>query len=133
MLEEIIIDYDPAKVDKLFESLQDHWLYFFFNEPEGKNTRPGEGNVVVILQTDKENPIIVPLIKNEDGCNGVLYTNSELAIKSAEFNCKIGKMKGKKAFNMFYGMKGVDSVFIQGNYGNILPRRSDLGRLSGVA
>ena len=133
ILGEIINEYDHAKVDILFESLQDHWLYFFFNEPKGKNTRPGDENVVVILQTDKENPIIVPLIKDENGCNGVLYTNGELAKKSAEINCKIGKMKGKNAFNMFYGMKGVDSVFIQGNYGNILPRRSDLAKFSGLA
>jgi len=126
LLKEIVESYDQRKVDILFESLLDQWLYFFFNEQNYKDTRPGKGNIEVVLLINKENPIDVPLIENENGKNGVLYTNLELAKKSAEFKCKIGKMKGKNALDLFYIIKGSDGVYIQGNYGNILAIKRDL-------
>ncbi len=126
LLKEIVDEYDQAKVKNLFDLLLDSWLYFYFNEQPGRDSRVSDGNVISILQVDKEKPIMVPLIKNEHGCNGVLYTNSEFAKTTAESDCKIAKMKCRDVFGMFYRMRGVDSVYIQGNYGNILPSRNDL-------
>lgn len=130
LLKEIVESYDQRKVDTLFESLLDHWLYFFFNEQNSKNTPPGEENIEVVLLINKENQIDVPLIKNDNSNNGVLYTNPELAKKSAKFKCKIGKIKGRNAFDMFCKIKGMDGVYIQGKYGNILLTKMDLERFA---
>ena len=127
-----IIDGDKSnKIELLFKTILDHWVYFFFNETEGSDTKPGKGNIDVVLFTSEDNPILIPLIENDQGTNGVVYTNSELAVKSAEFNCKVGKMKGKNAFKMFYEMKNIDSVFIQSNHGYIHPSRQELAKLAG--
>ena len=128
-----IIDGDKNnKTELLFKTILDRWVYFFFNETNDSDTKPGTGNIDVVLFTSEENPILVPLIENEQGINGVVYTNSELAVKSAEFNCKVGKMKGKNAFKMFYEMKNLNSVFIQSNYGFIHPSRKELAKLAGT-
>jgi hypothetical protein len=95
----------------------------------GSDTKPGEGNVDVVLFTSKDNPISVPMVEDELGRNAVVYTNSDLALRSAKFNCKIAKMRGKNAFEMFYGLKGVNSVYIQGNFGYLLPKREELASL----
>ena len=124
-----IIDGEENKIDIFFESILDCWLYFFFNEKNGKDTKPGKGNVEVVLFTGKDNPILVPLVENEKGRNAILYTNSELAQRSVEFNCKIGKMKGRNALKMFHELTNVDSVFIQGNYGYIHPTRKELANM----
>ena len=127
-----IIDGDKNnKTELLFKTILERWVYFFFNETNDSDTKPGKGNVDVVLFTNEENPILVPLIENDQGTNGVVYTNSKLAVKSAEFNCKVGKMKGKNAFKMFYEMKNLNSVFIQSNHGYIHPTRQELAKLAG--
>jgi len=120
LLDEIITEYDQDKVNILFELLDDEWLYFFFNEKNGTVASHRDKNIVKIVSVNKDNPITVPLIVNENGSNGVLYTNIDLAIKLAEFDCTVGKMKGKNVFDFYYGMENVDGVYIQGNSGNIL-------------
>jgi hypothetical protein len=40
-------------------------------------------------------------------------------------------MRGKNAFEMFYGLKGVNSVYIQGNFGYLRPKREELASLLG--
>jgi hypothetical protein len=114
-----------------FKAILDHWVYFFFNETNGTDTKPGKGNIDVVLFTSEKNPILVPLVENDQGTNSVIYTNSELAVKSAEFNCKVGKMKGENAFKMFCEMKNLNSIFIQSNYGFIHPSRQQLAKLAG--
>jgi len=126
LLAEIIDEYDHKKVDTLFKKLSRSWVFFFFFEQKGKNTSLGTGNATNVLQIDKENPINIPIIENKEGCFGVIYTNSDLALRSAEFQCKIGKLKGIDAFEFFLDIEKLDSVFIQGEAGNILPRRKDL-------
>ena len=80
--------------------------------------------------TSKDNPILIPMIENTHGCNGVVYTNPALAIKSAEFNCKIGKLRGRDAFKMFYGLNDLDRVDMHGDCGYLHPSRDDLANLA---
>ena len=129
-LRKIISDNNAEYLDEFLDVIVEKWLYFLFMEPEGENTPASSGNVISILTTNKENPINIPLVKNEDGTFGVLYTNEKLAIAGAEFSCKTGHMKGRKAFKLFYETKGIDSVYIVGTHGSILLHPSELKRLS---
>jgi len=88
-------------------------LYFFMWEKPGTDTPVSSENVVSIITTGKDNPISIPLIKDSQGVTGVLYFTQEMAVKCAEFNCKIAKMKGRKALAMFKDLAGVDAVAIQ--------------------
>jgi len=128
---EIIDGGQISKTKLLFKAISDRWVYFFFNEMGGSDTKPGEGNVDVVFFSGKDNPMLIPLISNDQGVNGVVYTTLELAIESVEFNCKIGKMKGKDAFKMFYQTEQVDSVYIQSGHGFIHPSRQEFARLAG--
>jgi hypothetical protein len=130
LLGEVLDGNDTGKINTFFEAILDHWVYFFFNETSDSDTKPGKGNVEVVLFTSKDNPILVPMIQNDQGCNAVIYTNSDLAIRSAEFSCKIGKMRGRDAFKMFYGLKKLDRVYIQGDCGYLHPSREDLANLA---
>ena len=69
------------------------WVFFLLLEKKGQDTPISSGNIEHIISTGKANPINIPTINDENGNNGVIYTNSDLAVKSAEFKCKIGKMK----------------------------------------
>jgi hypothetical protein len=35
-------------------------------------------------------------------------------------------MRVKNALDLFYGLKGVNSIYIQGNFGYLLPKREEL-------
>jgi hypothetical protein len=129
ILDRLLREDDDKEIDYLLTVLKKCWVYFFYNEAN-VDTPPGEGNIEKILFIDKENPIIIPMIKNENGCNGVLYTSSDLAKRCAEFSCKIGKMKGQDAFKMFYGIREVDSVAIQGDCGHVTPSRKEFAKLA---
>jgi hypothetical protein len=131
LLQKIIDGEDSKKLDEFIDAILDHWVYFYFHETSGSDTKPGAGNVDVVLFTSKNNPISVPMVEDELGRNAVVYTNSDLALRSAKFNCKIAKMRGKNAFEMFYGLKGVNSIYIQGNFGYLLPKREELALLLG--
>ena len=113
------------------ESLSNQRLYFFFNEKNKvKTPKNTDDNVVEVVFVSKENPINVPIIiSNEYGRNGELYTNQELAKKSAEFSCKIAKMEANKAFKFFYDLADIDGVYLQGNSGYILLKRENIKRL----
>ena len=113
LFEEAIKKDDFVKLEKSIKLVLDEWLYFFMWEKEGKDTPVSTENVVSVISVGKDNPISIPLIKDDQGGLGVLYFTQELAVKSAEFNCKVGKMKGRNALAMFKGMAGVDSVAIQ--------------------
>ena len=129
LLEEIIDDDVNERLDELLAAISDRWVYFFFNESGDADTRPSHGNVEVVLFTTKDNPILVPLVENRRGCNGVIYTNLELAIRSAEFDCKIAKMRGRNAFRFFSDIQDLDSVYIQGDYGNVRPSNKQFSHL----
>ncbi|MBA6232681.1 MULTISPECIES: hypothetical protein [unclassified Colwellia] len=49
----------------------------------------------------------------------VVYTNSDLALRLTEFDCKVGKMRGINVFEMLYATKGFGGIYIQANYGHI--------------
>jgi len=119
LFEQVIESNDDQCANLLFEALLDHWVYFYFHETNGRDTKPGKDNVDVVLFTSKDNPINIPMVENELGRNGVIYTNSDLAIRSAEFECKIGKKKGKSALEMLYGTKEFGGLYILSSYGHI--------------
>lgn len=68
-------------------------------------------------------------MKNEKGNNGIIYTNSEVAVKLAELKCKVGKMKGVKAFEMFLGISSIDAVYVQSNACNVHIPKNEIKRL----
>ena len=119
LFEEVIESNDDNIANHLFDALLDSWVYFYFHETNGKDTKPGKGNVDVVIFTDKDNPINVPMVENESGRNGVVYTNSDLALRMAEFDCKIGKMRGINAFQMLLATRGFGGLYIQADYGHI--------------
>jgi hypothetical protein len=131
LFEEVIDTDDEEASNLLLDALLDHWVYFFFHETNGKDTKPGKENVDVVIFTGKYNPINFPMIENELGCNGAIYTNSELAISLAEFDCKVGKMRGKTALEMLYGIKDISGVYVQANYGNIHLNKAKIAELIG--
>ena len=119
LFEEVIESNDDNIANHLFDALLDSWVYFYFHETNGKDTKPGKGNVDIVIFTDKDNPINVPLVENESGRNGVVYTNSDLALRMAEFDCKIGKMRGINAFQMLLATRDFGGLYIQADYGHI--------------
>ena len=119
LFEEVIESNDDNIANHLFDAVLDSWVYFYFHETNGKDTKPGKGNVDVVIFTDKDNPINVPLVENESGRNGVVYTNSDLALRMAEFDCKIGKMRGINAFQMLLATRDFGGLYIQADYGHI--------------
>lgn len=123
LFEEAVEEDNHEKLEEFIWHLMDHWVYFFMIESEGNEYPVSSGNIVRTISVSKKNLARVPTIKTEDGIHGVLYTNRDLAINSAEFRCKVGKMKGVKAFQMFYGMPGIDAIYVQCNTCNVrLPR-----------
>jgi len=119
LFEEIIESDDSTNEKHLFVALLEHWLYFYFHETNGKNTKAGNGNVEVVIFTGKDNKINVPMVENELGRNAVVYTNSDLALRMAQFDCKVAKMRGINAFEMFYATKEFGGLYIQADYGHI--------------
>jgi len=71
------------------------------------------------------------MVENESGRNGVIYTNSDLALRMAQFNCKIGKMRGIYAFEMFYAVKEFGGLYIQSNYGHIHLNKAKVAEVMG--
>lgn len=129
--EEIIESGKDERSIQLFEALLDHWVYFYFHETDGKDTIPGKGNVDVVIFTGKDNPINLPMVENELGRNGVVYTNSDLALSLAEFDCKVGKMRGINAFEMLYATKEFGGLYIQANYGHIHLNKAKVAEIIG--
>lgn len=119
ILKEVIESDENEVEDEFFSVFLKNWVYFYFFETDGRDTKPGNENVDVVIFTGKDNPINVPTINNELGNNGVIYTNRELAIRLAEFDCKVGKMRGRKALSMFRSILSISGIYIQGNNGNI--------------
>ncbi len=120
---------DLEKIESLLEVLMDRWVYFFLFEAGEKDTPASSGTIVHTISTSKNNPINIPTINNEKGNSGVIYTNSNLAVRLAEFDCKVGKMKCVKAFEMFLGVSNIDGVFIQCETCNLHIPKSEVKRL----
>ena len=131
LFEEIIELGNDERAIQLFEALLDHWVYFYFHETDGKDTKPGKGNVDVVIFTGKGNPINLPMVENDLGRNGVVYTNSDLALRLAEFDCKVGKMRGINAFEMLYATKEFGGLYIQANYGYIHLNKAKVAEIIG--
>jgi hypothetical protein len=131
LFEDIIESGNDEKASHLFEALLDHWVYFYFHETNNKDTKPGKGNVDVVIFTGKHNPINVPMVENELGRNGVVYTNSDLALRSAKFDCKVGKMRGVNAFEMFYATKDFGGLYIQADHGHIHLNKAKVAEIIG--
>ena len=105
------------------------WVFFLILEKEGQDTPISSGNVEHIIFTGKNNPINIPTINDRNGNNGVIYTNSDLAVKSAEFKCRIGKMKGLKAFEMFRDIASINAVYVQSGTCNVHITKREIERL----
>jgi len=131
LFEEVIDSDDDEISSQLFGALLDHWVYIYYHETEGKDTKPGKGNVDVVIFTGKDNPIMVPMVENELGRNGVVYTNLDLAIRLAWFDCKIGKMRGINAFEMLYATKDFGGLYVQANYGRIHLNKTKVAEVIG--
>ena len=129
LLEEAVYDGDLDKLEKFLELIMDEWVFFFLHESQGKNTPISSGNIERIISINKENPINLLTISNEAGNNGVIYTSSDLAVSLAEVDCKVGKMKGRKAFKMFLGIPDVDGVYIQATSCNAHIPKNEIRKL----
>jgi hypothetical protein len=115
---EDVIESDKNEAE-FFDMLLENWVYFYFHETNGRDTKPSKENVDVVIFTGKDNPINLPMVENELGRNGVIYTNSDLALRVAEFSCKVGKMRGLNAIKMLYATKDFGGLYIQAEYGHI--------------
>lgn len=113
LFDESIASDDNEKLEKSVQLTLDEWVYFFMFERDGRNTPVSTKGIEYIVPTGKEYPINIPLVKDSNGVNGVIYFTLEFAIKSAEFNCKIGKMKGNNALKMFLRLSDLDAVYLQ--------------------
>lgn len=71
------------------------------------------------------------MVENESGRNGVVYTNSDLALRMAEFNCKIGKMKGINAFRMLSATRNFDGIYVQADYRHLLLNKAKVAEVIG--
>ena len=134
-IEKLFVDTIESEGNKneiqLFEALLDHWVYFYFHETGGRDTKPGKGNIDVVIFTGKDNPINVPMVENELGRNGVVYTNSDLALRMAQFDCKVAKMRGISAFELFYATKDFGGLYIQADYGHIHLNKAKVAEVMG--
>jgi hypothetical protein len=128
IINDIIESNAEDKIDLLVSSSFENWLYFYIME-EGKHLKSNSDNVVVILSIDKENPVNIPFIKNKNESIGVLYASKEKAINSVEFKCKLGKMKGLKALQMFSELNDINIISIQGNKGYVLIKKETILKL----
>ena len=129
LFEEAVDDDDSDKLEQFLELLMDKWVFFFLHEGEGKNTPISSGNIERIITVSKENPINLLTINNEAGNNGVIYTSSDLAVSLAEVDCKVGKMKGRNAFQMFLGVSNIDGIYVQANSCNVHIPKNEIRRL----
>ncbi len=128
IINDIIESNAEDKIDLLVSSSFENWLYFYIMEEE-KHLKSNSDNVVVILSIDKENPVNIPFIKNKNESIGVLYASKEKAINSVEFKCKLGKMKGLKALQMFSELNDINIISIQGNKGYVLIKKETILKL----
>ena len=53
LIEEIIESDDNKNEGQFFKALLGHWVYFYFHETKGKDTKPGKGNVDVVTLSGK--------------------------------------------------------------------------------
>lgn len=131
LFDESIAEDNEEKLQKSLQLIMREWVYFFFFEKEGVNTPASTSKVAHVIVTGKDNPINVPLIQNSDGTCGVIYFTGEFAVKSAEFNCRVAKMKGRKALELFYGMPVIDAVCLQSEKNYLRISKPQIGRLLG--
>lgn len=129
LFEEAIDEDDSEKLERFLKLLMGRWVYFFLLETDGKDTPISSGNVEYIITTGKDNPINIPTINDENGNHGVIYTNGDLAVNSAEFHCKVGKMRGIKAFEMFRDISSIDAVYVQSTTCNVRIPQNEIRRL----
>ncbi|NRB37727.1 MAG: hypothetical protein HRU20_04570 [Pseudomonadales bacterium] len=129
LFEDAVDEDDSEKLEKFLELLMDCWVFFFLLEKEGQDTPISSENVEQIIFTGKDNPINIPTISDESGNNGVIYTNSDLAERSAEFKCKVGRMRGIKALEMFLDIPSIDAVYIQCDTCNVHIPKNEIRRI----
>lgn len=128
IINDIIVNNTDEKITHLVSCASENWLYFYIMEEE-KHLKSNSENVVEIISVDKENPVNIPIIKNTNESVGVLYTSKEKAINSIELKCKIGKMKGLKALQMFSELNGINIICIQGSKGYVQIKKETVVKL----
>ena len=129
LFEDAVKEDDPEKLDQFLLLLMDKWVFFFLQESYGVNTPISSGDVVPVLTTSKQYPINLLTINNELGNNGVIYTSCDLAVSLSEVDCKVGKMKGLKAFKMFINTSDIDAVYVQADTCHVHIPKNEIRRL----
>ena len=81
LFKEAVDENDSIKLKEFLDVLMNRWVFFFLLEKKGQDTPISSGNVEYIISTGKDNPINIATIYDENGNNGVIYTNIDLAIK----------------------------------------------------
>lgn len=129
LFEEAIKLSDHKQLGRSIRLLLDEWVYFFILDKPGSNTSVSNDSVTYIITTGKDNPIIIPCIDDGEDTLGVLYFTEELAIKMAEFDCKVGKMKCRKALEMMMSTSDITAVVLQStNQYNVRMYNEDIDR-----
>lgn len=120
---------DHKQLGRSIRLLLDEWVYFFILDTPDSNTPVSTDNVTYIITTGKDNPINIPCIGDGKDWLGVLYFTKELAIKMAEFDCKVAKMKCRKALEMMRNNSDITAVVLQStNQYNVRMYNEDIDR-----
>ena len=129
LFEEAVDEDDSNKLELFLQKFMGKWAFFYIQEASDYKLPVSSGNVERIVTVSKEYPINFLTIANEFGHNVVIYTSCNLALSLAEIECKIGKMKAAKAFEMYINNSSIDGVYVQSNNCNVHIPKKELQRL----
>ena len=129
LFEEAVDEDDPDKLELFLQKFMSRWAFFYIKEASDYKLPVSSGNVEQIVTVGEGLPINFLTISNEHGNNVVIYTNCDLAVGLAEIDCKIGKMKAGKAFEMYLNNSRIDGVYVQSNNCNVHIPKIELQRL----
>jgi len=129
IFEEAVDEGDSNKLELFLQKFMGKWTFFYIEEASDYMLPISSGNVERIVTVSKEYPINFLTIANEFVNNVVIYTSCNLALSLAETECKIGKMKAAKAFEMYINNSSIDGVYVQSNNCNVHIPKKELQRL----
>jgi len=129
LFEEAVDENDPDKLEAFLKRFMGKWGFFYIQEAGDNELPVGSGNVEHIVTIGKENQINFLTIVNEFGNNAVIYTSCSLALRLAEVQCKVGKMKTAKAFEMYHNNPRIDGLYVQSNNCNVHIPKNEIQRL----
>jgi hypothetical protein len=129
LFEEAVEEDDQNKLELFLQKFMGKWAFFYIQEASDNKLPVNSRNVAQIVTVSKENPINFLTIANRLGNNAVIYTSFNLAASLAEVECRIGKMKAAKAFDMYLNNSRIDGVYVQSNNCNVHIPKQELKRL----